>query len=274
MTDPLPAGGADLARQALKAARAAAKRHGATTKQPTRRPARTRGADGRDPVTFAAALMRLADERGWNTGIRGGSILDTWPDLFPEYEGRVQAVAFDPSSGQLDLLPASPAYATQLRLMGSQLCRQINAKLNSQTVETIRVLAPNSRPTGKSHTPQPDTAPRQAPEPPARTEPADRSTQGPSAGFLRAREAHRSVYRPYDDPAGAQAVERQLAALRAHRLPDEEHSEYRYLREQEAEQRRREKRSTDASLRAALRYKRTGQTASATTDQRPATGVA
>ncbi|MFF6903478.1 DciA family protein [Streptomyces hydrogenans] len=271
MTDTPADTGADLARQALNAARAAAKRHGSTPRATTRRRPAARGADGRDPVSFGAALTRLVDERGWNTGVHGGNILDRWTELCPQYENRVHAVAYDPDTGRLDVRPVSPAYATQLRLLGGQLCRQINEKLGADTVRSIRILAPRETPFALVRDPAPareDQA--RTPAAPAR----DTAPRQRSAGYQRALDAHRSVYRPYDDPAATQAVERQLAALRTNRLPDEEHAEYRYLLEQEAEQRQREAPGTDASLRAALRYKHTGQTTNTATGQRPTTGVA
>lgn len=256
-----PDTGADLARQALNAARAAAKRHGSTPQTTTRRRRTPRRGDGRDPVTFATALTRLVDERGWNTGVHGGGILDRWTELCPQYENRVQAVAYDLDTGRLDLRPVSPAYATQLRLLGGQLCRQINEKLGADAVRTVRILAPRETPFALVRDPAPPAASHTSPEDGTVRDTAPRER---SAGYQRALAAHRSVYQPYEDPAGAEAVERQLGALRANRPPAEEHSEYRYLLEKEAEQQRQT--GTDASLRAALRYKHTGQTTGAGPD--------
>ncbi|MFF4795613.1 hypothetical protein ACFY2M_39260 [Streptomyces sp. NPDC001276] len=47
---------------------------------------------------------------------QGGSVLDRWPDIAaavaPQLPSRVAAVAFHQETGQLDLRPDSPAYAT------------------------------------------------------------------------------------------------------------------------------------------------------------------
>lgn len=49
---------------------------------------------------------------------------------------------FDEDSGQLDLRPVSPAYATQLRLLGRQMIARINTKTGREAVKSIRVLPP------------------------------------------------------------------------------------------------------------------------------------
>jgi hypothetical protein len=129
----------------------------------------------------------------------------------------VQPVAYDTSSGRLDLRPSSPAYATQLRLLGAQLAKQINDKLGRPVVRTIRVLPPGPITTGQDTDPA-DTG---APAGPVRT----RETAHPGyRAALEATLAHRPDRQP-TDPYTAEALARQEAALRANRLPDTEHTE-------------------------------------------------
>ncbi|GGZ82472.1 DciA family protein [Streptomyces rubiginosohelvolus] len=137
MTDQ-PASGADLARLALQAARAAAKTR--PTNKPRLRTARPIRGERRDPADLGNVLGQLTTELGWQTGMNGGNILERWPELCPQYVDRIEPVHFDPQAGRLDLRPASPAYATQLRLLGGQLCKQINDKLGENLVRSIRVL--------------------------------------------------------------------------------------------------------------------------------------
>ncbi|MGW7398098.1 DciA family protein [Streptomyces cyaneofuscatus] len=132
------ASGADLARLALQAARAAAKTRPAM--QPRLRTARPMRGERRDPTGLGNVLGHLTTELGWQAGMNGGDILERWPELCPQYVGRIEPVHFDPQAGRLDLRPASPAYATQLRLLGGQLCKQINDKLGENLVRSIRVL--------------------------------------------------------------------------------------------------------------------------------------
>jgi hypothetical protein len=138
MTDLPATSGADLARQALAAYKATSKTKPSTAPKPrTRRPIR---GERRDPAGLGNVLGAISAELGWQQGVRGGDLLERWPDLCPQYVGRVEPAHFDPQAGRLDLRPSSPAYATQLRLLGGQLCKQINDKMGQAVVRSIRVL--------------------------------------------------------------------------------------------------------------------------------------
>ncbi|WP_329047010.1 DUF721 domain-containing protein [Streptomyces sp. NBC_01422] len=141
MTDTAPqpaASGADLARLAFQAARAAAKtKPTSMPKTRTRRPIR---GERREPAGLGNVLAAVSGELGWQAGVQGGDLLERWPDLCPQYAGRVEPAHYDPRAGRLDLRPSSPAYATQLRLLGGQLCKQINDKMGQDVVRSIRVL--------------------------------------------------------------------------------------------------------------------------------------
>ncbi|MER8002989.1 DciA family protein [Streptomyces sp. NPDC095613] len=166
MTDQQTGSGADLARQALAAYKAtAATRPSAPKKAPRIRRDRT---GGRDPVTFAAAIGHINAEQGWDIALNGGNLLDQWPTLCPQYVGLVGAEGFDAERGRLDLRPSSPAYATQLRLLGGQLAKQINDKLSRDVVRTIRVLPVGPVRPGSAPTPAPASGPEAAAGP-ART---------------------------------------------------------------------------------------------------------
>ncbi|MGW2847268.1 DciA family protein, partial [Streptomyces sp. NPDC001274] len=132
------ASGADLARQALAAYKSAA-RPGAQPKARSRARRADRGS-GRDPVGLGALLGRISTEQSWEASLSAGSITDQWADLCPQYVGHIEPVHYDPERRVLDLRPCSPAYATQLRLLGGQLARQINDKLGSVVVRAIRAL--------------------------------------------------------------------------------------------------------------------------------------
>lgn len=254
-TAPTAHSGADLARQAL-AAYKVGRRPGTGSVRPARQPQRRRS-DGRDPQAFSAVLARLGTEQGWTAGVRGGDILSRFTELCPQFEGRVIAVAWHSDLGRLDLRPGSHAYAANLRLLGAQLCRQINDKLGSHTVRSIGVLPVASL--GPAA-----TTPDQGPAEPA---PATvRPPAPPSAGYLRAVAAHhehRGDPEPQTEFAErvAAARARQDAALVARRLPAEEHAEYLAQLElqEQAEQRRQLPTGIEASIRAAQQYARTGQ---------------
>ncbi|MFC8008737.1 DciA family protein [Streptomyces cinereoruber] len=248
-----PQSGRDLARQALEAYKVG-RRPGNGPVQPVRR-AQRRQIDGRDPQTFAAVVERLSSERGWNGGVRGGDILVRFAELCPQYDGRVQAVAYDPDRRVLSLRPGSDAYAAQLRLLRGQLAKQINDKTAPDTVRTIRVLpvATLDAPT------RPQPAAPVAEEALSPTAPAPRA---PSAGYQRALAAHHAHRgEPQAQTDFAQRVEaaraRQDAALTARRLPPEEHAEY--LAQLEHQQDQQPATGIEASIQAARLYARTGQ---------------
>lgn len=204
--------GVDLARVALHAARDAARKRGNTeARTPRRRPERrVVKRDGREPSGFAAVLQGLMAERAWALPAAGGSVLDRWPDIAaaisPQLPDHVQAVAFHPASGQLDLRPDSPAYATQLRLISARIVATVNSSVGTDAVRTIRVLAVCAAPAARTAEP----APAAAPEAPVKT----RETASP--GYREALAAHQAVAPARRvDPSIAEAVERQTKAMRA-----------------------------------------------------------
>lgn len=138
MTEQPVASGRDLARQALAAYKATSKTTPAS-KPKLRTVKRDRG-PGRDPVGLGGILGNISTEQGWDLSLDGGSILDQWATLCPDLVGRAEPVAYDAQLGRLDLRPASPAYATQLRLFGGQLCKRVNDKMGRDVLRSIRVL--------------------------------------------------------------------------------------------------------------------------------------
>ncbi|MFE1189970.1 DciA family protein [[Kitasatospora] papulosa] len=160
MSSPEPTG-VDLARVTLLAAKEAAKKRGRdggpASRKPKHRTSSTRrGSDGRDPVGLDAALGRLVAERGWEAPVAGGNVLEHWDEIAspdfagPDFARHVRAVAFDPDSGRLDLLPDSTAWATQARLFATKLTARANehVRLRGQEplVRRIEVLRPGARP--------------------------------------------------------------------------------------------------------------------------------
>ncbi|WJY43238.1 hypothetical protein QT196_38925 (plasmid) [Streptomyces sp. P9-2B-2] len=112
--------GVDLARQALIAAREAAKKNSATRKaKPKRRTGTVVRRDGREPLGLGAAIGIMMTERGMVAPAAGGSVLARFDDILaaaaPELAGHVQAVKFDADTGRLDVAPDAPAYGTKLR---------------------------------------------------------------------------------------------------------------------------------------------------------------
>lgn len=210
------ASGADLARQALAAARKAATTRPTQDPRKTRRTRPARG-EGRDPQGLGAVLGKLTAEQGWEDGLGGGNLIDRWPAIAPtELASTVQPVAYDPERGILELRPSSPAYATQVRLFQQQLAKHLNTALGRPAVRSIRVLAP-------SGTAAADIGPEPEPATPVDAPVKTRETASPGyRATLAAALAHRPERQP-TNPYVAEALARQETALRAHRQDEDEH---------------------------------------------------
>ncbi|MFF0725017.1 DUF721 domain-containing protein [Streptomyces sp. NPDC004134] len=140
--------GVDLARVALRAARAEARARGAAAQQ--RRQARRGGglrsgarADGRDPLPLGAAVSRLITERGWEAPAAVGGVMGRWPQLVgPEVAQHCAPERYDEQERVLVVTCDSTAWATQLRLLAPQLVARLNEELGHGTVKLIKVVGP------------------------------------------------------------------------------------------------------------------------------------
>ncbi|MFH8886624.1 DciA family protein [Streptomyces californicus] len=207
--DPAPKlSGADLARVALNQARQDARHSGTSeARAPRRHRASPVRRDGREPTGFAAVLHTLMTDRAWELPAAGGAVLDRWPDIAatiaPQLPDHVWAIAFHPETGQLDLHPASPAYATQLRLITARIITAANQTTGTSTVRTIRVLPPGTAPADLPA--RPATSPTPAPTTP-------RPPETPTVGYREAIAAHRATWtrRQHTRPEIQAAADRQL----------------------------------------------------------------
>lgn len=225
MTDAQPSG-IDLARAALLAARASAKDRPVQPQKKTRTTRRSSDRRAGDPMGLGVAIDRMMTERGWEPPEAGGSILDQWPTIAPELAGKVAAVRFEHDTGVLHLRPASPAYATQLRLFQAQTLRRIHEKTGGRAVRALRILPPGTASSVEDTTLEQSAAP--APEAPVRTR-ADGCTGYQDA--LAVALEHKPGPPPVN-PYVEQAMRRQEAALRANRLPEDEHREAGWVEEE------------------------------------------
>lgn len=149
---PTPARGSDLARDALRAAQAAARARGARTGaagrgggSPGRRRRRWSGprADDRDPQPFGRLLGRLSKERGWTDRLAGGQVFARWAALVGA-DVAEHARPLQLRDGELTVQADSTAWATQLRLLQRQLVGRIAAGVGRGVVRRIRVSGPSA----------------------------------------------------------------------------------------------------------------------------------
>jgi len=218
MTNTPSASGADLARQALAAARAAAK----TAPAPqTRRPKRVRRemGSGRDPRPLGHIVDGLAAAEGWADSLGAGNLTDRWTELCPTvYADTTQPVGYDPDTGTLTLRAASHTVATGLRMAELMLVQSINGKLGRAVVRQIKVRIGSD---GTGPRKLEDTAPAASavPEAPVRT----REDGCPGYQNTRAVVLEHRPPAPTPPPYVEEAMRRQENALRAGRQPETEH---------------------------------------------------
>jgi predicted nucleic acid-binding Zn ribbon protein len=151
--------GADRARLAAEALAAERKVRGGppapARHQPgtggAREASRTGGPGGRagraarrrreDPQPLGAAIEGLLDDQGWRTAAAVGSVFGRWEQIV----GAALAAHTRPggfTDGELLVIADSTAWATQVRLLRSQLIRRLNTELGDGTVTRVKVRGP------------------------------------------------------------------------------------------------------------------------------------
>lgn len=135
------------ARQAARTMPVAAPRR--SPGQPTYSSAR---ADDRDPAAVADAIVSLVTDRGWQAATSIGKIWGEWAALVgPTLSEHVKPETFDRTSGVLTLRADSTAWATQVRMLSSQLRKRLQGEIPGGIVSDIAVLGPDvgPRPRGR-----------------------------------------------------------------------------------------------------------------------------
>ena len=144
--------GADLARDALRAARAASAERAAkrTAEMQGRKPTAPRGRrrrwsgaspDERDPQPFGRVVSRVALDRGWSPRLTDATVLGRWPHLVgPEIADHCTPLSL--RDGELVLQAESTAWATQLRQLQRQLLSRLAGAVGKDVVRRIRVVGP------------------------------------------------------------------------------------------------------------------------------------
>lgn len=146
--------GMDLVRRTLEEARGAARSQGKDVGRGGRSPAGRRapvagrrrswsgpGPDSRDPQTLAAATRDLAKVRGWSPKVAEGAVFGQWPTVV----GEQIAEHAEPSvlrDGVLHVTAESTAWATQLRMVQSQLLAKIAAAVGDGVVTSLKITGP------------------------------------------------------------------------------------------------------------------------------------
>jgi predicted nucleic acid-binding Zn ribbon protein len=155
-TGPNPgASGSDLARDALRAAQAAAAarghRPGAATTGKWRRSSRGArrrgwsgsGADDRDPQPLGRLAAKMAKSQGWNEQLVSASVFGRWAELVGA-DVAEHATPISLKDGELTVAASSTAWATQLRTLQRQLLGKIAAGLGPNVVRRMKIQGPSA----------------------------------------------------------------------------------------------------------------------------------
>lgn len=148
--------GIDLARRALEEARAAARASGKSVGQGRASPPRTlrtgarrrrnwsgAGPDDRDPQTLGTLTGGIAKSRGWSNKVAEGMVLGCWPQVVGD-DIASHAAPTTLRDGVLSIAAESTAWATQLRIMQSQILAKINAAVGHGVVTQLRIAGPTA----------------------------------------------------------------------------------------------------------------------------------
>ena len=145
MTDE---GISDLASRVLARARQVARSATSAPPAPRREPTYSSAApDDRDPASVADAIVALVTDRGWQAAASIGRIWGEWASLVgPTLAEHVKPEAFDRTTGRLTLRADSTAWATQVRMLSTQLRKRLQGEIPGELLQDITVLGPDVGP--------------------------------------------------------------------------------------------------------------------------------
>ena len=145
--------GIDLVRRTLEEARAAARAQGKDAGRGRALPPAARrvtgqrrswsgpGPDGRDPQPLGRVARDLAKKRGWSAHVAEGAVFGQWPAVVG-HQIADHATPIGLSDGVLSVAAESTAWATQLRIIQTQLLAKIAAAVGNGVVTSLKITGP------------------------------------------------------------------------------------------------------------------------------------
>jgi predicted nucleic acid-binding Zn ribbon protein len=148
--------GMDLVRRALEDARAAARERGKHVGQGRRSPVQRRvgspgtrrrwsgpGPNSRDPQPLGRLTRDLANTRGWSSRVAEGAVFARWAEVVGDQIAE-HAAPTTLRDGVLTVSAESTAWATQLRMVQSQLLAKIAAAIGDGVVTSMKITGPTA----------------------------------------------------------------------------------------------------------------------------------
>ncbi|MFD0799727.1 DUF721 domain-containing protein [Streptomonospora algeriensis] len=143
--EPPAPSGADLARQALAQAKAAARERGAVPDQSPRRVRRRAVRSRNEPQLFGDAVRAWLAEHGLQEQVAVGGVFGRWNEIVGDYNAQhLRPVSYE--GGELVVAADSATMAAHARAMVRDLLRRLNEELGHGTVTSIKVQAPGRGP--------------------------------------------------------------------------------------------------------------------------------
>jgi predicted nucleic acid-binding Zn ribbon protein len=144
--------GMDLVRRTLEEARGAARSQGKEVGRGRRSPRRVAGTrtrrtwsgpgpDSRDPQLLGAVTRDLAKTRGWSPRVAEGTVFAQWPTVVGEQIAE-HATPTAIRDGVLHVSAESTAWATQLRMVQSQLLAKLATAVGHGVVTAVKITGP------------------------------------------------------------------------------------------------------------------------------------
>jgi predicted nucleic acid-binding Zn ribbon protein len=146
--------GMDLVRRVLEEARGVARTQGKDVGRGRRLPPGRRvagnasrrrwsgpGPDARDPQTLASVTRDVAKKRGWSSRVAEGAVFGRWPAVVGSNIAE-HATPTNLRDGVLTVAAESTAWATQLRIIQSQVLAKIAAEVGDGVVNSLRITGP------------------------------------------------------------------------------------------------------------------------------------
>jgi predicted nucleic acid-binding Zn ribbon protein len=143
----------DLVRRTLEEARGAAREQGKNVGRGRHSPAARRvrgggrrrwsgpGPDSRDPQLLGSLTNDLAKTQGWSARVAEGAVFGRWRAVV----GEQIAEHAEPTAlhdGVLTVSAESTAWATQLRMVQSQILAKIAAAVGDGVVKSLKIVGP------------------------------------------------------------------------------------------------------------------------------------
>lgn len=98
---------------------------------------------GADPSAVGDLLASLAARRRWQAPLAGGDLQSRWPEVVGETVA-AHSAPVRLKGGVLVVRADSPAWATQLRYLATEIGRQVNAAVGSELVREVHVTGSSS----------------------------------------------------------------------------------------------------------------------------------